>query len=188
MGLVFTSRLWILLSLLVSHPSRHYFSYFFCLLYMCMYVWLNKQQRWHMLGCGSAGKFYFLSLLVNQFAPWIRCVFHGSNKVHRANKALKQLRFAFQSYFEQGARSFSVFFTTGADLLQVTIAFVSKIFSFSDREKVIRSFRQALLGCSMLQQNERSSRLSVYLTSSEMVQTLPADFMATCIIPRFVIF
>jgi len=26
-GLVFNSRLWILLSLLVSHPSRHYFSY-----------------------------------------------------------------------------------------------------------------------------------------------------------------
>jgi len=28
MGLVFNSRLWILLSLLVSHLSRHYFSYF----------------------------------------------------------------------------------------------------------------------------------------------------------------
>jgi len=27
-----------------------------------------------MLGCGSAGKFNFLSLLVNQLAPWIRCV------------------------------------------------------------------------------------------------------------------
>jgi len=27
-----------------------------------------------MLGCGSAGKFYFLSLLTNQLAPWIRCV------------------------------------------------------------------------------------------------------------------
>jgi len=39
-GLVFNSRLWILLSLLVSHPSRRYFSYFFCLLYICMYVWL----------------------------------------------------------------------------------------------------------------------------------------------------
>jgi len=40
-----------------------------------------------MLGYGSAGKFYFLSLLVNQLAPWIRCVFHGNNKVHRANEA-----------------------------------------------------------------------------------------------------
>ena len=48
-----------------------------------------------MLGRGSAGKFYFLSLLVNQLGPWIRCVFHGNNKVHRANEALKQLRFAF---------------------------------------------------------------------------------------------
>jgi len=34
-----------------------------------------------MLGCGSAGKFYFLSLLVNQLVPSIRCVFHGNNKL-----------------------------------------------------------------------------------------------------------
>jgi len=58
-----------------------------------------------MLGCGSAGKFYFLSLLVNQLAPWIRCVFHGTNNVQGANEALKQLGFAFLSYLEQGARS-----------------------------------------------------------------------------------
>jgi len=81
-----------------------------------------------MLGCGSAGKFYFLSLLVNQLAPWIRCICHGNNKVHRANEALKQLGFAFLSYLEQIARSLSVFFTTAADLLQETIAFVLKIF------------------------------------------------------------
>jgi len=63
-----------------------------------------------MLGCGSAGKFYFLSLLVNQLAPWIRCVFHNNNKVHnRANEALKQLGFAFLSYLEQGVRNLSVF-------------------------------------------------------------------------------
>jgi len=62
-----------------------------------------------MLGCGSAENFYFVSLLVDQLAPWIRCVFHGSNKVHRANKALKQIRFVFLSYSEQGARSLSVF-------------------------------------------------------------------------------
>jgi len=62
-----------------------------------------------MLGCGSAGKFCFLSLVVNQLTPWIRCVLHGNNKVHRANKALKQLGFAFLSYLEQGARSLSVF-------------------------------------------------------------------------------
>jgi len=64
-----------------------------------------------MLGFGSAGKFYFSSLLVNQLAPWIRCVFHGSNKVHRhrANEALKQLGFAFLFYLEQGARILSVF-------------------------------------------------------------------------------
>jgi len=96
-----------------------------------------------MLGCGSAGKFYFLSLLhllVNQLAPWIGCVFHDNNKVHRANEALKQLGFDFLSYLEQGARSLSVFFTTAADLLQVTIAFVLKIFSFSDKKKVLDVF------------------------------------------------
>jgi len=63
-----------------------------------------------MLDCGSAGKFYFLSLHVNQLAPWIRCVFYGNNKLHRAKEALKQLAFAFLSYLEQGARSLSVFF------------------------------------------------------------------------------
>jgi len=62
-----------------------------------------------MLGCGLAGKFYFLPLHVNLLAPWIRCVFHGNNKVHRANEALKQLGFAFLSYLGQGARSLSVF-------------------------------------------------------------------------------
>jgi len=83
-----------------------------------------------MLGSGSARKFYFLSLLVNQLTPWIRCVCHGNNKVHRANEALKQLGFAFLSYLGRGARSLSVFFTTAADLLQVTIAFALKIFFF----------------------------------------------------------
>ena len=56
-----------------------------------------------------SGKVYFLSLLVNQLAPWIRCVFHDDNKVHRANETLNQLGFAFLSYLEQGARSLSVF-------------------------------------------------------------------------------
>jgi len=77
---------------------------------------------------------------VNQLAPWIRCVFHGNNKVHRANKPLKELGFAFLSYLGQGARSLSVFFTTAADLLQVTIAFVLKNFSFSDKKEVLDAF------------------------------------------------
>ena len=85
-------------------------------------------------------RFYFLSLLVNQLTPWIRCVFHGNNKVHRGNEALKQLGFAYLSYLGQGARSLSVFFTTAPDLLQVTIAFVLKIFSFSDKKKVLDVF------------------------------------------------
>jgi len=62
-----------------------------------------------MLGCGSAGKLNFLSLLVNQLAPWIRCVFHDNNNVHRASEDLKQLGFAFLSYLEQSACSLSVF-------------------------------------------------------------------------------
>ena len=90
-----------------------------------------------MLGCGSAGKFYFLSSLVNQLARWIRCVFHGNNKVHRANEALKKLGFAFLSYSEQGAPRLSVFFITATDLLRVSIAFLLNIFSFSEKEKVL---------------------------------------------------
>jgi len=93
-----------------------------------------------MLGCGSPGKFNFLSLHVNQLAAWIRCAFHGNNKVHRTNERLKQLGFAFLSYLGQGARSLSVFFTTAADLLQVTTAVVLKIFSFSDKNKVLNAF------------------------------------------------
>jgi len=56
-----------------------------------------------MLDCSSA------ELLAHQLAPWIRCVCHGNNKVHRAYKALKQLGFAFLSYLVQGARSLTVF-------------------------------------------------------------------------------
>ena len=95
-----------------------------------------------MLGSGLAGKFYFLSSHLNQLAPWIRCVFHGNNKVHRADEALKQRGFVFLSYLGQGARSLSVFFTTAADLLQVTIAFVLTIFSFFDEKKVIDAFNR----------------------------------------------
>jgi len=45
MGLVFNSRLWVLLSVLNRHPSHHYFSYFFCLLciaYACMYGYITS--------------------------------------------------------------------------------------------------------------------------------------------------
>jgi len=90
-----------------------------------------------MLGCGSAGKFYFLSLLVNKLAPWIQCVLDSNNKVHWADEALVQLGFAFTSYLQQGARSL---FTTAEDLFQVTIDFVLKIFSFSNKKKVLDDF------------------------------------------------
>ena len=68
---------------------------------------------------------------MNQLAPWIRCVFHGNNKV--------QLGFAFLSYLGQGARSLSVFYNCGRSL-QVTIAFILKIFSLSDKKKVLDVF------------------------------------------------
>jgi len=41
-----------------------------------------------MPGYGSAGKFYFLSLLVKDLGLWIGCAFCGIHKVHRANKVL----------------------------------------------------------------------------------------------------
>ena len=87
-----------------------------------------------MLGCGSARKFYFLSLLLNQLAPLIRCVFHGNKKVHRTNKALNQFHFAF--VLLRARCSQFVSFRS----LQVTIAFVLKIFSFSDGKKVLDDF------------------------------------------------
>ena len=58
----------------------------------------------------------------------------------KCTEAMKQLGFAFLSYLGQGARSLSVFFTTAADLLQVTIAFVLTIFSFSHKKKVSDAF------------------------------------------------
>jgi len=101
-----------------------------------------------MLSCGSAGNFF--SLLVNQLAPWIRCVFHGNNKVHRANAALKQLGFAFLSYLEQGARSLSGFYNRGRSFAGKHCLRIGDFFFLWQKES-IRCFRQALLGCSMLQ-------------------------------------
>jgi len=59
--------------------------------------------------------------------------------VHRINEALKKLGFAFLSYLEQVAHSLSVFYNCGR-LLQVTIDLVLKIFSFSDKNKVLDVF------------------------------------------------
>ena len=52
-------------------------------------------------------------------------------------KPWSNLGLLFLSYVGQGARSLPMFFTTAADLLQVTIAFVLKIFSFSDEKKLV---------------------------------------------------
>jgi len=85
-----------------------------------------------MPGYDSVGKFYFLSLLVNQLGPWIACVFRGNHEVHRANEALKQLRFAFCltcQFFLQQRQIFCRY----NRCLRV------EDFFFSDRDKVLGS-------------------------------------------------
>jgi len=96
-----------------------------------------------MPGYGSAGKFNFLSLLVKQLGPWIGCVFRGNHKVHRANKALKQLSFAFLS-------NLSVFYNCGRPFARNHCLRVKDFFFLWWRESIRKWFRQALLGCSML--------------------------------------
>jgi len=49
---------------------------------------------------------------VKQLGQWIGCVFRGNPEVHRANKVLKQLRFALFVLLVS-------FFTTATDLLRV---------------------------------------------------------------------
>jgi len=86
---------------------------------------------------------------------------------HRVNEALKQFGFAFLSYLEQGACSLSA----AADLLQVTIAFIFKIFSFSDKKKVYNVFDRHFWDAACC-----------------IPIMFPADFMALYFIPRFAIF
>jgi len=90
-----------------------------------------------MLGCGSAGKFYFLSLLV------IRCVFHGNTKVHntRLMKPRSNLGLLF-NLTQSKVLVICQFFTIAEYLVQVTIAFVLKIFSYSDEKKVLDVFHR----------------------------------------------
>jgi len=69
---------------------------------------------------------------VEELGPWIVCVLRGNHKAHRANKAIKELWFAFCltcQFFYNCGRSFAG---------SLTIAFILKLFSFSDREKVLR--------------------------------------------------
>jgi len=60
------------------------------------------------------------------------------------------------------------FFTTAADLLQVTIAFVLKIFSFSDKKKVLDLFDRHCWDAACC-----------------IPTMFPAEFMPLYIIPRF---
>jgi len=48
-----------------------------------------------MLGCGSAGKFYLLSLHVNQLAAWIRCVSMATTKCTELMKPRSNLGLLF---------------------------------------------------------------------------------------------
>ena len=77
---------------------------------------------------------------MNQLAPWIRCVCHGNNKVHRANEALKQLGFAFLSYLGQDAGSFSVFLQLRQFFCRSPLPSYWRFFSFSDKKKVLGAF------------------------------------------------
>ena len=56
--------------------------------------------------------------------------------MHRANGALKQLGFAFLSCLEQGARHLSFFYNCGGSFAGKVL----KIFSFSDKKKVLDVF------------------------------------------------
>jgi len=88
-GLVFDSRLWVMLSVysLPFSSLLFLFSLPSSLQNLCMHIWLHKQHSWHMPGFGSTEKFYFLLLLVKQLGPWIGCVLRGNHEVHRAYKA-----------------------------------------------------------------------------------------------------
>ena len=75
---------------------------------------------------------------MNQLAPWIQCVFSmATTKCTGLMKPRSNLGLLFLSYWGQVARSLSIFFATAANLLQVTIAFVLKIFSFSDKKRLV---------------------------------------------------
>ena len=111
---------------------------------VCTRLWLHKYHSWYMPGFGSAGKFYFLPLLMKQLGPWIGCVFRGNHVVHRANKALKQLWFAFLSYLSTFLQLRQIF--AGNHCLRI-----EDFFFLWQRESIRRCFRQAFLGCSILQ-------------------------------------
>jgi len=86
---------------------------------------------------------------VKQLGRWIGCVLSGNREAHKANNALSNFGLLFCLTCQ--------FFTTAADLQQVTIDFVLKIFSFSDRELVLGdAFDKTLLGCSMMKHTRQT--------------------------------
>jgi len=105
---------------------------------LCMHVWLHKKHSWQTPGFGSAEKFYFLSLLVKQLAPWIGCVFSGNHEVHRANKPWSNFGLLFcltcQFLYNCG-RSFAS-----------NHCLRTEDFSFSDREKALEIFSTGIVG------------------------------------------
>ena len=144
-GLVFNSWRWVLLSMLIRHPSYHYFSYFFCLLcivYACMYGYINS-----IVGTFQAmiqrESFIFCHYFWNSWDRGLDVFSVATKKCTGLTKAWSNFGLIFVLLVS--------LFTTAVDLLQVTIAFVLNIFFFVwQRESIRRCFPQALLGCSML--------------------------------------
>jgi len=125
------SRLLVLLSMLICYPSHHYFSHFYCLLciaYACIYGYINS-----IVGTCQAmvqrESFIFCHYLWNS---WNRGLDVFSVATTKCTGLIKPWS-NFGLFFFLTCQ----FFTTAADLLQVSIAFVLKIFSFFDREKVL---------------------------------------------------
>ena len=122
-----------MLSILIRHPSHHYVSYFFCLLYIdftCMYGYINS-----IVGTCQAmvqrESLIFCHYLWNSWDRGLDVFSVATTKCIGLIKPWSNFRSLFCLTCQ--------FFTTAADLLHVTIAFALKIFSFSDGEKVLES-------------------------------------------------
>jgi len=117
--------------MLIRYPSHHYFSYFYCLLciaYVCIYGYIYSIVGTCQPLVQREG-FIFCHYLWNSWDRGLDVFCMATTKCTGLIKPWSNFGF------------FDVllvnFFTTAADLLQVNIAFVLKIFSFSDRDKVL---------------------------------------------------
>ena len=107
-------------------------------------------------------------------------------------KIWSNLGFFFVLLRARRCSQFLTYFTTASDLLQVTIAFVLKIFSLSDKKKVLDVFDRHCWDaacCSRMSEvrDYQCSWLAVTYDSLAPCD-LPTDFMGIRIIPSFAIF